>query len=632
MKKLKINLTFLFVIALFQPVSLFADDPVVRKVIFEDAKTVVNNLKDTVFIQKLLSNYNRNGKKIVTRQDAEAAMPGNKFLETLISILPDNSNLNVSGKINTDLVTPQAGGSFFNPSIVADALGTFIAERFKTELNIAYLNKFKSALDSVPELKTLLPETYKILRNNDPYQYTTFFESLKEAFQKDMQNLAINSEELLKTADKDHPSDEIKYIIITLHLFNSINNGTRPVDAIEQVVDFEYTNNITDPKLKDAILIIGVASGMFRSSENEKIWMDAGDFKQLVSDPLMLKIFLGLTYERYYSALDTIKFKDGRKLRNYFDSIASSYDEQYKLVKTIYDAIKEKLNEVGTLTTKLTSMRVADEKTATLQKLTSATMNLLGAYRKLDSIIKISDKDIVYPLELLVNVINFTVDKKYGLAFNNLVILIDTTNIIPNSSPKSLQKLIKYGNFVVTAAVAENAGELKTALDAAALPVGGYRIKRNTKWSSSLFAYAGGFAGREHDLETGIWKNTIGFTAPVGVNLSYGFELDGKKGGWSVSLCLSFIDVGAFTVFRLNDTTSKDLPEVTWDNLFSPGAFLTIDIKNSPLSLYGGYQHGPQLRKITSDEVTSLSPNESWRIGLLVDIPVFQLYTSNKKE
>jgi hypothetical protein len=95
---------------------------------------------------------------------------------------------NVSLSASTaDHIIPE-GGLIGSKSAI-DALGSFIANRFKQEVEIAFLQKFKEWLQKEPFLQQLFPETFKVLMQNDPYEYTTFLEALKEALSKDVKSL-----------------------------------------------------------------------------------------------------------------------------------------------------------------------------------------------------------------------------------------------------------------------------------------------------------------------------------------------------------------------------------------------------------------------------------------------------------
>jgi hypothetical protein len=68
----------------------------------------------------------------------------------------------------------------------------------------------------------------------------------------------------------------------------------------------------------------------------------------------------------------------------------------------------------------------------------------------------------------------------------------------------------------------------------------------------------------------------------------------------------------------------KGLSEVTWKDIFAPGAFLIFGPKNFPVSLGFGVQYGPRLTKVNESGDIETLKNSRIRCGLMiaVDIPL----------
>ncbi len=207
---------------------------------------------------------------------------------------------------------------------------------------------------------------------------------------------------------------------------------------------------------------------------------------------------------------------------------------------------------------------------------------------------------------------------------------------------------------------AQNSDDVENAIEAIALPSGSSRVKRESPFNVSLNAYVGLYTGNE--IIKGIDKNksilhfnSFGVTAPIGIAISRGHSFlffgTGKKGwesgtgGWSTSLFVSLVDIGALTAFRFNNDTTKisntdsvatsQAPSIKLKNIISPGAILSIGVPKTPLSVNFGVQLGPNLRNVTSTNNTAnpdYSNNIYWRysISLCVDIPVLNFYTKSK--
>lgn len=257
----------------------------------------------------------------------------------------------------------------------------------------------------------------------------------------------------------------------------------------------------------------------------------------------------------------------------------------------------------------------------------------------------------------------FSIDSTYinNLRQEKLKALKKENNYEGNMQMKddTLRKMYKYGAFMATMVQAKSPDDVEKAIEAFALPTGSARIKRESPFNVSLNAYTGLFAGYEkiNGVDNN-WKlNSYGVTAPIGISISRGHSIfflgtgkdgwiSGKK-GWSTSLFISMIDIGALAAFRFKNDTTIIKPNITQDtltisqapaiqlkNIISPGVFLSIGIPKCPLSVNFGVQMGANLRKVTStDNMSKLnfSDNVYWRysISLCVDIPIFNFYTKS---
>lgn len=220
-------------------------------------------------------------------------------------------------------------------------------------------------------------------------------------------------------------------------------------------------------------------------------------------------------------------------------------------------------------------------------------------------------------------------------------------------------QILRYGLFMAHIVESDSVEEVKAAIEAAALPVGSFTIKRHAEWNISINSYLGASYGWERVKNVGTTNKTsdvLGVHAPVGIALSHRLWSTNKGGTWgSLSLFASLLDLGAVAQFRLENpatdiietdslqTTSFDeLPDLKLKNLFAPGGYVVWGISNSPLALGFGAQYGPALRDITvttEDETgmqiaeAVISESSAWRYGffLSVDLPLLNLYTRRGK-
>nr|WP_294859348.1 hypothetical protein [uncultured Fluviicola sp.] len=207
----------------------------------------------------------------------------------------------------------------------------------------------------------------------------------------------------------------------------------------------------------------------------------------------------------------------------------------------------------------------------------------------------------------------------------------------------TIKSLLKYGTFMSAIVDAKTSDDVEAAIEAAALPVGSARIKRESTFNIALNAYCGPYMGYErvYHLDPK-WMsaknstiNSYGLTAPVGISISYGGNCKKAKNHSSYSLFLSVIDVGAIASFRSNDTITEVLPTIQLKNILSPGIFFSYGIPTLPISVNAGWQMGPLLRKVDAQIDENTYSNRYGRISLsiCIDIPIvnFYTFTSSKK-
>jgi hypothetical protein len=214
---------------------------------------------------------------------------------------------------------------------------------------------------------------------------------------------------------------------------------------------------------------------------------------------------------------------------------------------------------------------------------------------------------------------------------------------IRNELSMTLKSLLKYGTFMSAVVDAKTSDDVEAAIEAAALPVGSARIKRESTFNIALNAYCGPYMGYErvYGLDPK-WMsakkstiNSYGLTAPVGISISYGGNCRKAKNHSSYSLFLSVIDVGAIASFRFSDTTTEVLPTIQLKNILSPGIFFSYGIPTLPISVNAGWQMGPLLRKVGSQIDGNTYSDRYGRVSLsiCIDIPIvnFYTFTSSKK-
>ncbi|MBX2953020.1 MAG: hypothetical protein KF870_10965 [Leadbetterella sp.] len=568
-------------------------------------------------------------------------------------------------------INAQAAAGVFSPTMVADVLGTFIAKRFKEEINAAYLIRFRETLERKDELKRIFPESYLVLSQSDPYNYTTFLQILQEAFHQDLQHIPQNMLDYIrfnKKWFKDLNNDPVlDFLAVTLQFYSGVQAGQEGQYILAELINSQAVQKIQDTRLKAGLNLLSLlAANAYSRSETP---LARAEVAKLSASKDLANLYIGLILEKERDRLEATPVTDDKNLYIWMEEKQPEIDS---LLVEI-GILSKGLSRFKEIEKQITSKKENAETPDHQAQLASLYFNLFetGVNTLKDSYSfvqrvapNLPKKPTVY-LDLTgktVPVVKYVWMKNYGLALAHGVKLLQSHKLplltsknkgkkdkepeeiaalqrsIGDSSGISGQ-LLKYGSFIVTVAKAETSAEMLQALETAALPVGSYRIKRNNYFNLAVNAYGGIFGAREKvfALPGGVSEVKPGFawgaTAPVGISFSWGspqtakrLNMDGRSWGGFVSL----IDVGTVFAFRMKDQVST-LPELRWSNLLAPGLYLVHGIKNSPLAVSFGAQYGPDLRKIEVE--SALTDVSAWRLGfsLTADIPLFNLSTKLHK-
>ena len=195
-------------------------------------------------------------------------------------------------------------------------------------------------------------------------------------------------------------------------------------------------------------------------------------------------------------------------------------------------------------------------------------------------------------------------------------------------------QFVKYLTLFADVAQAESGDEVKEILETAILPVGSYRIKRSTMFSSSIGSLPGVTGGNEWVYYDGDAQDAAAFGGymPIGVDLSWsGGDEEGQKSVFSVYF--NVLDLGNLLSYRVNNgEISGQAPEVRFEDVFAPGLYLNYGLKNTPVNFGAGGQLAAKLRDFQEGEaVIDDQPTFALRAFVAVDIPMFTLAVKGRK-
>jgi hypothetical protein len=456
--------------------------------------------------------------------------------------------------------------------------------------------------------------------------------------------------------------------IIFLDLIGDVKNGKHLAEIIDTISDSDEIKQM-DHRFSSPVRLLALISRNLRKGDG---WLELKDLKTLTQagKSNLRNLFAGLIYAREVKETQEIII-DGKPLKQIIDDEQDRFDliNMYiekthvymRKIRSISKKIKEKIDDIKAI--KKAGKKLEYEE---FHAYLSKVFELVEVGIEISELTgkKTIEETITRYLgcgRRLLEISKNIHDKAYGTALVNSVTILK--EVLPEGVVKD--EIVKYGTFMVGIASARDAKEMEKVLEAAALPVGSYRIIRANRFTVTLNTYPGLFAGAEHlntseEFEGRKMGGTLAFTAPVGIAFSWG-KTDKTKNpvqlGPSNTIFLSAIDIGAVVSLRLFDKNSG-LPEFTWKNILAPGLFWMHGFKNSPISIGLGVQYGPQLRELKPLETdpgafaraaagtppdptdpgdnTELEPvikSSAFRFGLViaVDLPIFNIFTKKEK-
>lgn len=209
---------------------------------------------------------------------------------------------------------------------------------------------------------------------------------------------------------------------------------------------------------------------------------------------------------------------------------------------------------------------------------------------------------------------------------------------------QSSEKVNKYAKLMAGVILAEDSDDIKNLLNQAALKTGGYIIKQKSAFSASVTFYPGYEYGWESLSKSGqlfpgevegqqlkaVEGQYMGAALPIGIEFAVGTNL---RPIGAVGIYAQLLDLGAMLNYSLtnqNDSVST-LPEVGFQQVFSPGTYFMIHFANNPITLGAGISYSPNLREISNGAAVINANAIQYGAFLAVDLNVFPIYASKKK-
>lgn len=580
------------------------------------------------------------------RDGIKLAFEDNPFLRMEIT---DQNLLGFSSisKTNTTSTGTQASG--FSVSNLADGLARFLVKRTKQELSHVFFDDFKEKVKDDPYLGNFCPFTQAQLAVIDAevYQFNDYLETLREGFTADMTALPSSTARFLRSdslckgcAEKA----EGKVMIDLLHIAQQMVNGEPPIDMMAYLAQSGSAIQSAQPTDKQlynmaaGLRFLNLVSESFRnptSTDSLMPWHSASDIRTVFQDPKLLRIYLGLLWQKA-EGIDFV-FPDSTK------TPMRTLMGQANVGKNLVESWRKSIESLGELTQSLqillrsssnTPTTVADDFFTYSQSVTDLLLAINQTGRIM---LGFNEKDIIPVKYILLmrqcNALYFNVrQRNFGGAFGNVIYCLNLLKDGKEEDKKKIAEMLKYANFMAAIAEANSPEEMERAIELFALPPGSSQAKKHPgRFSVALNAYTGFAWGREYLGNSESSKKIKALTAPIGLSCTVGL---GEVG--SIGAFVPLIDVGAVTAYRFDDDNAGDLPELTWNNILSPGLYVVYNTPGKwPFAFGYGAQIGPSLRKVKQTmDGTEIEVNKSgWRQGffLTVDIPLTYFYLGKGK-
>lgn len=573
----------------------------------------------------------------------------------------DRNSAQSGGNILSTLKTSGIGG--LDVTTIVDGLAKFLVKRTKQELSNAFFDRFAKVMRNTPDLQSLFPNVAVHLHNlgEEVYDYHRNIQNLREAFKADVNVLHFNLPQIINNHPAFFKENHGLAIAITTGCYfaQQLEKETHPGDILASFPTHSLDRG-TDKTLLAIVRTMQLLSASLRDTltgEEANYWVGMSKVRELVNSKAALRAYLGLIYRECINRYQRILVSN-TDLATLLEQAAAQYGAGYDT----YDRYKNYILDLAYKTEALNRMIKDGEATDTPEvdkyaRYFRTSVELLqhglrvGELPGMSGIFSI-DKSIDAHFSITNDICQLVAEisrRNYSAVVNRVVSIYSQAfntkadSVRGTAAVPVIGKIIKYGSFMATLATSENSDEVAEAIELAAMPVGSSKVKRESLFNVAVNAYTGLFLG--HESISGIQDNrainTYGVTAPLGISLSRGHSIffigtgeDGwrnSKKGWSTSLFISLIDIGAVTAYRFKSDQAAEVPTIQLKNIVSPGAFLSLGLPGLPLSFNMGVQTGPNLRRITGAP-GDFDDRRYWRFStaFCVDIPLFNLFTRSR--
>ena len=364
----------------------------------------------------------------------------------------------------------------------AAGLARFLAERTKAELNEAFFSRMKDQLNTYPELKTAFPKTVSYLDQIETFSYASILNSLKDAFEMDIQNLpenlynikSLTADDCDKVAicgkDKDcdnytecqarlkklsefFASQDGRWVALGMLSVKDAIQTTNPADLIKTIAESEEFSDLKTASAKNekyddynivsSFELGNLISQSLISKDDQQIWITKSELNTLLNSGKAFKVYLGLLLSKELSAetkavinfykSDSSQITIGEVLKKVYKNYKKYGPQVNSLIKNTYAAYNVTNNAIKNMLAASEKSTVADPRVL-YDYYTTITSSLKPvAHNPL--LIEIVGKDIGASYDRVENYLTPSVDiayhistKKYSAAIYDASVLLSAMN------------------------------------------------------------------------------------------------------------------------------------------------------------------------------------------------------------
>lgn len=569
--------------------------------------------------------------KILERMSQPAGTKvSNGYVGAMSSSLKNTLNGNIGAQFTSQLII---------------ALSDLIIERAQAELTLQYFTKLRTRFTTpitiqIPNgaggnqsvsftLQDLFQNAYNALSaliENNNASVISIGQSFKAAFEEDMKQFYFAANRLfLQPVFNANPN--YQYLDACIYSIHEFVRGSHPANVLQNLA---YKNPPTAGNhFSIGINFLYVISESFKNETDESVWVSQDAIDGLSAKEIL--IYFSLLYLNNTALFNQVGINAGT-----ITAQARTYYPIIKRIGTYVNASEKLLDEIKSMASDFREgSATGAEKAKRFFDFSHTAIDLIFLSQESICVGTPAHCTPASPLyrnsaHRVVEIIEAIQKKDYSTGFRKSFQVIEELSTTRIALPPGLTKIALMASDIANA---DSVSEIKKILDGAILPVGSFRVKRESNFSVHVNAYPGLSAGIEF-VDKGGLKNKgaahISPFVPLGFDLSWGKTKNSKSK--SNGIFISLVDLGTVASYRIQNQESDEnkaaeTPDIKWQQLISPGLFYVHGVKDSPLSWGFGGQLNPSLREITDQNEVKLNKANAIKLSLFlsVDIPLFNL-------